>query len=173
MTQEEIKENFSKNLIYLRKANNLTQAQLAEKLNYTDKAVSKWEVGSVLPDVETLTCIAEFFGITINDLVYPKKSKPGKRFFKNHVFITLGSFGIVWFLASIIYFVLDWTTSFSRCWLTFIIAIPISFIVLIIFTALWFKKIWLCLSISGMFWGLLLTIYLAIYNFELWFIFIY
>ena len=38
---------------------------LAQKLNYTDKAVSKWEVGSVLPDIETIAHIAEFFGITI------------------------------------------------------------------------------------------------------------
>lgn len=172
MTQENIKENFSKNLISLRKANNLTQAQLAEKLNYTDKAVSKWEVGSVLPDVETMVCIAEFFGITLNDLVYPKKKKTTKRFFKNHVFITLGSFAIVWFLASIIYFVLDLAVPTARAWIAFIVAIPISFIVLTVFTAMWFKKIWLYLSITGMFWGLLLTIYLAVYNFELWFIFI-
>ena len=53
MTNEDIKHNFSENLIKLRKAKNLTQLQLAEKLNYSDKAISKWEVGSVLPDVET------------------------------------------------------------------------------------------------------------------------
>ena len=73
MTTEEIKENFSQNLINLRKAKSLTQLQLAEKLNYSDKAISKWEVGSVLPDVETLSHIAEFFGLTVNDLIYKKK----------------------------------------------------------------------------------------------------
>lgn len=172
MTQEEIKENFSKNLSTLRKANNLTQASLAENLNYTDKAVSKWEVGSVLPDIETLTHIAEFFGITVNDLVYPKKEKWTSKFFKNHLFITLGSASVVWFLASIIYFVLEWGTTISRSWLTFIVAIPVMFIVLIVFTAMWFKKKWLNLSISGLFWSVLLTIYLCIASWELWFIFI-
>ena len=75
MTSDEIKLNFSQNLINLRKTKNLTQLQLAEKLNYSDKAISKWEVGAVLPDVETISHIAEFFGITVNDLIYKKKTK--------------------------------------------------------------------------------------------------
>lgn len=172
MTQEEIKLNFSENLIKLRKSNNLTQLQLAEKLNYSDKAVSKWEVGSVLPDVETLCNISDFFGITVNDLIYKKKEKFSSKLLKNHLFITLLSFGLVWFLSSIIYFILEEGTSLIRPWLTFIIAIPISFIVLVVFTSLWFKRIWQLLSITGLFWGLLLTIYLCIYRFDLWFIFV-
>ena len=63
MTQEEIKSNFSKNLIRLRKSHNLTQLQLAEQINYSDKAISKWEVGSVLPDIETMITISEFLPI--------------------------------------------------------------------------------------------------------------
>ena len=59
MTQQEIKDNFSQNLIKLRKAKNLTQAKLAEELCYSDKAVSKWEVGAVVPDIETLVLIAD------------------------------------------------------------------------------------------------------------------
>ena len=172
MLQEEIKKNFSENLINLRKTNNLTQLQLAEKLNYSDKAVSKWEVGSVLPDIETLCKISEYFGITVNDLIYKKKEKFSQRFFKNHIFITLLSFGLVWFLSTIIYFIIEEGTATIRPWLTFIIAIPVCFIVLIVFTSLWFKKIWQILSISGLFWGLLTSVYLLIYRFDLWFIFI-
>ena len=172
MSQEEIKKNFSENLISLRKTNNLTQLQLAEKLNYSDKAVSKWEVGSVLPDIETICRISEYFGITVNDLIYKKKEKFSQRFFKNHIFITLLSSGLVWFLASILYFILEEGTNIIRPWLTFIVALPISFIVLVIFTSLWFKKIWLILSISGLFWSLLTAVYLCIFRFDLWFIFI-
>ena len=172
MLQEEIKKNFSENLISLRKANNLTQLQLAEKLNYSDKAVSKWEVGSVLPDIETLCRISEYFGITVNDLIYKKKEKFSQRFFKNHLFITLLSFGLVWFLASILYFILEEGTDIIRPWLTYIVASPISFIVLVVFTSLWFKKIWLILSVSGLYWGLLTAVYLCIFRFDLWFIFI-
>ena len=73
MNDEQLKKNLGVNIVAHRKRHGLTQAGLAEKLNYTDKAVSKWEVGSVLPDIETLAHIAEFFGITVNDLIYPKK----------------------------------------------------------------------------------------------------
>jgi len=172
MTQEEIKKNFSQNLCKLRKDNNLTQLQLAEKVNYSDKSVSKWEVGSVIPDVETLTQIAEFFGVTVNNLIYPPKKKLSSIFTKNHLLTTLIAVAVVWFIASIIYFVLEEATSVVRAWLTFIIAMPISFVVLIVFTSMWFKKIWVMISISGLFWSILTTIYLTINDFSLWFIFI-
>ena len=172
MTQEEIKQNFSQNLIRLRKENNLTQLALADKLNYSDKAVSKWEVGSVLPDVETLTQIAEFFGTTVNDLIYPVRKKFAKIFWKNHMLITLLSVCLVWFLSSIVYLVLQQTTNIPRLWTTFIIALPISSIVAVIFTCIWFNKLWRMLSISALFWSIILTIYILINQPTLWFIFI-
>lgn len=172
MTQEEIKTNFSNNLVRLRKAKNLTQLQLAEKLNYSDKAISKWEVGSVIPDVETLTNIADFFGITVNDLIYKQKKGILKKLYANHLFVSLLSSGLVWFLATIIYFVLSVSTSIPRLWLTFIFAIPVSFVVLVVFTFLWFKTLHQYLSITGLFWGIIVSVYLGINNPKLWFIFI-
>ncbi|MBQ7351519.1 MAG: helix-turn-helix domain-containing protein [Clostridia bacterium] len=172
MTQEQIKNNFSKNLSNLRKSTGLTQLALAEKLNYSDKAVSKWEVGSVVPDVETMTHIAEFFGVTVNDLIYPEKKKFNNTFWKNHILITLLSVGLVWFLSTIVFFILQQTTPLSRVWLTFIIAIPISSIVLIVFSAIWFNKIFLTLSVSALYWSIILNIYLFINQPALWFIFI-
>ena len=134
MTQEEIKKNFSNNLIKLRKANNLTQLALAEKLNYSDKAISKWEVGSVIPDVETMTQIADFFGITVNDLIYSETKKKYRRiFWQNHLNITCLSIGLAWFVSTIVFFILQEATDISRAWLTFIVTIPISFIILITF----------------------------------------
>ena len=63
MNEMDIKQNFSKNLSVLRKSRNMTQAELAEKLNYSDKSISKWERGDVLPDITTFKMIADFFGI--------------------------------------------------------------------------------------------------------------
>ena len=51
---EDIKDIVAVNLTNLRKANKITQLELAEKLNYSDKAISKWERGESLPDVVTL-----------------------------------------------------------------------------------------------------------------------
>ena len=172
MTNEEIKLNFSHNLINLRKTKNLTQLQLAEKLNYSDKAISKWEVGAVLPDVETLTHIAEFFGITVNDLIYRKKSSVLRAFYKNHLVISLFTFAIVWFVSTIIYFVLEHVTPLARCWLTFIYTIPISSIVLVVFCSVWFKRIFTYLSTAMLIWGIVISVYLSINNPHLWFIFV-
>lgn len=172
MTQEDIKKNFSQNLIKLRHSQNLTQLQLAEKLNYSDKSISKWEVGSVLPDIETLTNIAEFFGVTVNALIYPQKKKISIVFLQNHLFTTLIAFFAVWLVATIVYYVMDSVLDLNRLWLVFIITIPVSFVVLIVFSSMWFKKIWLILSISGLLWGVLLSVYLLVNNYSLWFIFI-
>lgn len=172
MTQEEIKNNFSKNLSTLRKSRNLTQLALAEKLNYSDKAVSKWEVGTVLPDVETMSNIADFFGVTVNDLIYEKKKKRDFAFFRSHIFIALVTIFAVFFAASIVFFVLAVATSLDRVWLSFIVAIPVASIVLIVFSSLWFGRIHLLLSISSLFWGVLLNIYLFLIQYDLWFIFI-
>lgn len=172
MTIEEIKTNFSQNLIKLRKAKNLTQLQLAEKLNYSDKAISKWEVGSVLPDVETIQHIAEFFGITVNDLIYAKKKNILKEFYKTHLCTTLLVTISIWFVATIIFFVLDSATSLQRTWLTFIFTIPINAIVLIVLSGIWFKKIFVYLSATAFLWSTILAIFLAINNPQLWFIFI-
>ena len=172
MTQEEIKTNFSQNLIKLRKANNLTQLALAEKLNYSDKAISKWEVGSVIPDIETMTKLAEFFGTTVNDLIYPEKRKFTGAFWRNHVLITLLSFGLVWFLSSIVFLILQQTTDLSRLWLTFTISTIISLIVLVVLTAIWFKGLCVYISVSGLFWSIIINIYLFINDPSIWFIFI-
>ena len=51
-----------------RKEKKLTQQELAEKLNITDRAISKWENGSCLPDVGTMPELCKILGITINDL---------------------------------------------------------------------------------------------------------
>lgn len=57
----------------LRKEKKLTQKQLADKLNVSDKAVSRWETGKGYPDVNTLVCLSEFFGITVNELLAGKR----------------------------------------------------------------------------------------------------
>lgn len=52
-----------------RKSVNLTQMQLAEKLNITDRAVSKWETGKSLPDSSLMLELCDILGITVNDLL--------------------------------------------------------------------------------------------------------
>ena len=56
-----------------RKLQGLTQAQLAEKLNITDRAVSKWETGRSLPDAALMLALCEILGISVNELLSGEK----------------------------------------------------------------------------------------------------
>lgn len=172
MNQQEIKENFSQNLIKLRKAKKITQAKLAEELKYSDKAVSKWEVGAVLPDIETMVAISDYFGITVNDLIYKKQETLPKKVQTKYVFVTLLSFGLVWFVATLLFFILQNTIDFNRMWLIFIAAMPTSFTVLVVMTSIWFRKLWQFLSVSGLIWSIVTTIFLVLNNSVYWFVFI-
>ena len=69
MTSKECGEFIS----LLRKENNLTQKQLAERINVTDKAVSRWETGKGYPDITSLIALSEFFGISVNELLAGKR----------------------------------------------------------------------------------------------------
>ncbi len=61
--------NLAEKLIALRKQNNLTQMDLAEKLNVSRQAVSRWEVGSVKPNMDSLKVLSELYGVTIDYLL--------------------------------------------------------------------------------------------------------
>ena len=74
---DELKETISKNLIELRTQARLTQAQLADMLNYSDKAVSKWERGEAIPDIRVLIKLAEIYNINVDDII--KSANPLSR----------------------------------------------------------------------------------------------
>ncbi len=60
-------------LAELRKENNLTQAELGEKLGVTNKTISRWETGNYMPPVEMLEELSNMYGMTINELLSGKK----------------------------------------------------------------------------------------------------
>ena len=60
---------FARNVAELRAERKMTQAQLAALLNYSDKAISKWERGEALPDVTVVKQIADTFGVTVDYLL--------------------------------------------------------------------------------------------------------
>ena len=102
---ETVNRRIAQNLIRYRKAANLTQAELAQKINYSDKSVSKWESGNGVPDIYIFLKLADLYGVTVNDLVGENSSKkPEKRgsVWRN-VLIMLLSSGIVWLVATVIF----------------------------------------------------------------------
>lgn len=66
----------AENIATFRKNRGLTQAQLAEALNMTPAAVSKWETGAALPDLDTLIALADFFHLPMDDLLGRTLERP-------------------------------------------------------------------------------------------------
>ena len=170
-TVNELKSVIAQNLIKYRKENGLTQQELAEKLNYSDKSISKWERGEGVPDIYILKQIAELYNVTVNDIIGMEKiennATPTINKNKNHVLITLMSIGLVWLVATIVYSILKIifpnTSAISYC---YIYAIPFSFIVLYVFNRIWFKiRLINFLSVSLIFWSSLFSFYWTIKDF--------
>ena len=156
--EQALKKTVADNIIMYRKACGLTQLQLAEKLNYSDKAISKWERGESLPDLYILTIIADMFGITLNDLV-TKQDKPIKTNKKslNKVVVTLLSVGVTWLVAFIVYVILS-MASINMAFMSFLYAIPVSLIVFIVFSKIFKSRLCVFLGVSGLFYSIPLSI---------------
>lgn len=171
----DLKEIIGKNICEYRKIANISQVELAEKLNYSDKAISKWERGESLPDVIVLKQIADYFGVTLNDLTSTQKrtnlKAPIKKFLGNKILITLLSVGLVWLIATavfVLFRIFNILPAFA--WLSFIYALPVCFIICIVFTATFFGKqkntpALLALFESLLVWTSALSICLSV-NFE-------
>ncbi len=159
----------STNLIYLRRKNNLTQQELAIKINYSDNAISRWERGEVMPTIETLEIVAEFYGVSVKDLIDDLYSyhdeKPIAAVVWKRIFIALFSISIVWCVALVSFIYIDMIKatlgdSFQHAWLIFIAALPISCLVGYYFNRIWGTKLLNLIIWSVFTWTSLATIYL-------------
>ncbi|MBQ4558318.1 MAG: helix-turn-helix transcriptional regulator [Clostridia bacterium] len=175
---EDLKKIIGKNILKLRKNKQMTQTEFANKLNYSDKAISKWENGDSLPDIEVLNEVAKLFGVTLDYLVSenteqePSKFRRVKDNLSNKLIITLLGVLVIWTLATVAYVYCMEMTNISRPWLIFIYAFPVSCIVLIVFNGIWGKRIYTFYIISALVWGLLVGIYLTLLDYNPWLLFI-
>ncbi len=161
------KENLAKNLTRHRKAVGLTQSELAKKLNYSDKAISKWERGESAPDVFVLQQIAKFYGVKIDSLLSePKddKLKIIRNLPRKRLIICLFATAFVW-LAAICFFSfinMILTDPIENSWLAFVVALPVNFIALLIFAGVWGKNVTCAIMLSLTIWSLLLSVFLIL-----------
>ena len=174
---EDIKQIIAKNIASLRTDSKLTQLELAEKLNYSDKAISKWERGESIPDVITLKSVADLFGVTVDYLIteHEEGEKPqvSHTSRNNHIIITLISVVSVWLLGTCA-FAFSWIFD-QHLWMAFIVCIPISMIVLLVFNSIWGRPQMNMYIISVLMWSIFLSFYLGFYaylGYNLWLLFI-
>ena len=190
MNDEKLKAILGSNIATYRKRQGLTQAGLAEKLNYSDKAVSKWERGESMPDVLTLVQVSELFGISVNDLltdpnclpenpgvVVEKMEKAVEKTLKRKAdkpsILGLSSL-LVWSVALLLFVIIS-SLDIPRSWIAFIYAIPANAIVLLSLLSAWRDFRWNKTLVSVLVWGAILSIYVSLLmfvSFNIWKLFL-
>ena len=171
---EDIKNNVAKKITELRTLNNMTQLELAEKLNYSDKTISKWERAESSPDIAVLVEIADLFGVTLDYLVrsenveeavseYKKKEVTFNR--RAVSYIAEGGGWIVALFAFIITTLI--TNHMTFQWLYFVYALPVVLIIKLIFNSIWFNSRHNYLIISALLWAILATIHITFLYFKI------
>ena len=171
---ENLRDIISDNITKLRKQKGLTQLDLAKKINYSDKAISRWEKGEVLPDIETLQSLSKIFGVPLNYMLEEHtednnqtKTKPSR----NELIIHALAISIVWLVIVVLFVYLNIIYNYSF-WQAFVWGIPASSIL-----TLWANKKWgnnsLKMILQSIFcWTTIASFYLTFLEQNLWLIFI-
>lgn len=165
-----IKRNFAKNLIALRKSKNWNQAQLGEQIHYSYKNISKWENEESIPDIDVLTIIAETFNVKVDDLI--SEENIIKKSHKNHnrLLVTLLSAFLPFILSLIVYVILHFV-EVPKDYYSFMGGAIVSAITCIVLTSIWYKKIWICVSIIYLIWAISLLL-IFVFDFYLFWMFL-
>ena len=176
-----VKEMLPKNLVKLRSESKMTQSEVAEKLNYTDKSVSKWERGEAIPPIDVLKDLADLYGVSLDYLVGNTENGSYDRRYTskanntNKVVIMLLAVSLVWIVATVLY-AYGIIFAQSSFWTLFVGAVPLTTVVLIVFNGIWGKRKFTFILISVLIWTLITTIYLVFLTtpsrYNLWAIFI-
>ena len=171
---KDLRSIVAKNLADCRKAAGFTQLQLAEKLNYSDKAVSKWERGESLPDIAVLCELAELYGVALDYLVREHTRKPsvGRYKKRRRAIVSVMSCLLVWVVATAAYSVLRICGAEGELWLAFIWALPATGIVCIVFSCIWGNRYHRAISVSALIWALALALFLTIQVRYMWLVFV-
>ncbi len=171
MRTDEIKANFSKNIKFLRENKKMTQLEFGTKIGYSDKSISKWENGDVLPDVAVIDHIAQFFNLTVNDLITDKTPTNIKTKNRNSLIVASSLF-LVLTIASILFFFLKTFTEIQNLWMIYIFSLPVFCTVFIILSALFYNYKYIILACSMLLWSIALSLYLTFLSLNIWTLFI-
>lgn len=164
--EKDLQELLAKNLAYYRKASGLTQLELAEKFNYSDKSVSKWERGEGFPDIFVLKSLADFYGITVDDFYQVEHTAvnmtQGKR--RKQIFLTLLSIGLGWLVTIAAFFFLDTLLSKNvafKPWLCFIYGILVTGIIWLVWEFIYHHRFRRMLATTLIIWSAALSLFLT------------
>lgn len=173
---DDLKKIIGKNIQFLRKEKNMTQNALALQLNYTPKAISKWERGESIPEIETLIQIASLFNVTVDFLLHENHQRNSQEYLskeakdKNAFFTGALMISIVWMIATIIFVYLIQQHDFVA-FQVFMWAIPISFLLVSYYIRKRTRLIRMIIF-SILLWSILISAYIQYIDYNLYLIFI-
>jgi len=175
---DELHATVASNLIRLRTKAGLTQAELGQLIHYSDKSVSKWERGESIPDVQVLKMLADYYQLTVDDIITPynesepklyNKTAAAVRSINTDAVITVSLLG-VWTMALSIFVVL-WLFGIIL-WQIFVLAVPVSLIVYLVLHSIWYEGKYNYYIISCLVASLFVLIYVICAQFHPWQIFL-
>ncbi len=173
---DELKLVAASNIIKLRTNAGMTQAELGEKLNYSDKTISKWERAESLPDAYVLSRMAELFGVTVDYLLKQHDGWEGSKCKKHNEreysagVVTMVSVAGIWTLA-VLLFVIFWLLG-SFKWFIFVAAVPATFTTLLVFNSVWHRGKNNCYIVALLVLSLFVLVYLTLLPYNPWQLFL-
>ena len=180
----DLRETVARNISELRQSASMTQLMLAQKMNYSEKAVSKWERGESFPDVFMLKSIADLFGVSVDYLFTDdhteavQRSAAENRIVKrNRIIISFLANMLIWLIATVAFVIMQLIHpgAILPDWMVFFYALPLSSVVTLVFNCIWGKPKLNYLIIAFMSWFILLAFYmtyLTVFGLNIWIIFV-
>lgn len=170
----DIKSIVAKNIAELRQSNNMTQLELAEKIHYSDKAISKWERAESSPDISVLVDIAAVFGVTVDYLVKADHAETPvldnevpKRQYNRKPIAYIAESG-AWLVAMVAFIITTLILNeMTFQFLYFVYALPVVLIVKLVFNSIWFNPRNNYYIISMMMWSILAAVHITCLYFGL------
>lgn len=169
---DNLNEIVASNLQTLRKAKKLTQQEFAETLGYSDKSISKWELGKAIPSAEVLLIIADFYNVKVDDILRkaikpsdtPSENEEKKN--RNKIVITALTGCFVLIVATCIFVNGVISDNTYDLWIAFLWSLPaIGLFCGLLTLKFWGKGIASSILLSIFIWGLMLSFSLTFYLF--------
>ncbi len=175
MEMDELRQTVAANIIRLRAAAGMTQTELGEKLNYSDKSVSKWERAAALPDLLVLRNMAELFGVDVDYFLHEHNEPtpdgmPLKGDFPDYGMIIGVCVASICTLAVLVFVVL-WLFG-HIVWLVPVAAVPVTLIAVLVLNTLWRNgrgNVWIVMALV---FSLLALVYLIFMAWNIWQLFL-
>ena len=160
--KKSLEQIIADNLVYYRKAAGLTQLEVAEKFNYSDKSISKWERAEGMPDVLVLKALADFYDIRVDDFFKEEKTKIKMTRKSRRWFIFGLSETLVWLVFGVFFSVFSIALpNVFAWWLLFVYAAAASAILAVVWAGIYHKRLYQLIATSCIVWFTIASIYLT------------